>query len=487
MNYGETSMASLLIFIQKKKQLKKRNSMKRILLFLLFNTTLIQIYSQKTSDSSIIVSFEQYLQTVKQNHPYLNATNLITQKADAERLTTKSFFDPYLSFEAGDKRFIENYYQYSQTELRLPLWWGMDLKTGVSYNNGPRLDNSETVGQNAYLGIQLPVLKNLLFDKRRAAVQQARIAQKQSRAEQVIERNNFLYDATLAYWRWSLSLELYTIAEQTFENNKSRLQFIKNSIVFGDRAAIDSVEQLTQFQMINLQRLNFLMDYKSAHYLMGAYLLDSAFKNKPIVYEKNILPVLVEDSLMAKVDAIVMNHPLIQQNQYKVAALKIEKKLKFQSLLPTLDLNLNLLSKNTPANVEFQNSYIQNNYQYGIKAGIPLRLSEGRGSYKLAQIKVNEQNYLLNFKTMELRSKLNMSINELGNYRNQLNLLEAAIVNYKKLLSAEEQKFKIGESSVFLINSREIKLFETQQKYIETKFKAIKAYYAYLKTAARME
>ena len=39
----------------------------------------------------------------------------------------------------------------------------------------------------------------------------------------------------------------------------------------------------------------------------------------------------------------------------------------------------------------------------------------------------------------------------------------------KLLLKAEESKFSIGESSMFLVNAREIKLLETRQKLAEPK------------------
>ena len=45
----------------------------------------------------------------------------------------------------------------------------------------------------------------------------------------------------------------------------------------------------------------------------------------------------------------------------------------------------------------------------------------------------------------------------------------------KLLLKVEESKFSIGESSMFLVNTREIKLLETQQKLTELKTKFFKS------------
>lgn len=50
--------------------------------------------------------------------------------------------------------------------------------------------------------------------------------------------------------------------------------------------------------------------------------------------------------------------------------------------------------------------------------------------------------------------------------------------NYTSLLRQEDFKFQNGESSLFLVNSRENKLIETAQKLVELRIKYQKAYYA---------
>ena len=47
----------------------------------------------------------------------------------------------------------------------------------------------------------------------------------------------------------------------------------------------------------------------------------------------------------------------------------------------------------------------------------------------------------------------------------------------RSYIKAEEIKFSNGESSLFLINSRENKLLETQEKFLELKAKTIKTYF----------
>ena len=65
---------------------------------------------------------------------------------------------------------------------------------------------------------------------------------------------------------------------------------------------------------------------------------------------------------------------------------------------------------------------------------------------------------------------------EVENYNEQISLAEKNLDNYEKLLKAEEIRFENGESSIFLINSRENKKIDAQEKLINLKAKVIKSY-----------
>jgi len=58
----------------------------------------------------------------------------------------------------------------------------------------------------------------------------------------------------------------------------------------------------------------------------------------------------------------------------------------------------------------------------------------------------------------------------------QIDIAEDNRENYRKLYRGEETRFKSGESSLFLLISREIKLLEASQKLVELKTKLFKSY-----------
>ena len=68
---------------------------------------------------------------------------------------------------------------------------------------------------------------------------------------------------------------------------------------------------------------------------------------------------------------------------------------------------------------------------------------------------------------------------ELSSFYTQTNFINGIVRDYNTLLNAEERKFFMGESSLFLVNTRESKL-------IESKLKAIDIQNLFFKTKAKL-
>jgi outer membrane protein TolC len=171
----------------------------------------------------------------------------------------------------------------------------------------------------------------------------------------------------------------------------------------------------------------------------------------------------------------VQLHPELQQYRFKLEALQVEKRLKFQSLLPSVYLKYNQLNKSHDLSKSFNTPWLENNYRYGLSVSVPLRLSEGRGEYRKAKLKIEQTELQQLNKQVSLQTKLRQYYNEWKQLREQINLQQRAIQSYAALQRGEEIKFTNGESSLFLVNSRELKTLEAQQKLIELQSKEQKA------------
>lgn len=167
------------------------------------------------------------------------------------------------------------------------------------------------------------------------------------------------------------------------------------------------------------------------------------------------------------------NHPKIKSLGFKIDGLLVDKRLKTNKLLPKIDVEYNFLTESP----ELVNSFVTEEYKGGLTFELPLFLRKERGDLRLAKIKLRDAQFDLDNAEITIRNKIFAIYNELDSFQAQNQLILDIVNNYQRLLSAEERKFSFGESSLFLINSRESKLIDAvlKQNSVENKFLSAKA------------
>lgn len=160
-------------------------------------------------------------------------------------------------------------------------------------------------------------------------------------------------------------------------------------------------------------------------------------------------------------------HPKLISLGYKYEGLLVDKRLKANNLLPRVDLEYNLYSE-TPGYID---SYDTGNYRAGLNINFPLFLRKERGDLKLAKAKVQSTEFEIAATRVNLRNKIAAITQEMESYLLQNAITEDMVRDYDVLLRAEERKFFLGESLLFLINSRESKLIEAKLKANEIEYK----------------
>lgn len=423
-----------------------------------------------------------FIEQVKSFHPLAIEAGLATQKAAADLLAARGNFDPQLDYGNMNKTLDgTTYYRYRQAELKLPTATGVTVKAGFENSSGQYINPELTQGVASYLGVEVPLLNGLLLDKKRAALQQARLFREQSEADRQAMLNDLFLKAYSAYWDWAGAYEVYRIYNYFLDVSSQRMRLVKISFQNGERSMGDTVEAFAQWQSFHLLQLEALQQYNIKSLELSNYLWTK--EGSPYLLPPGWLPdtvallqsVFVADSALAT--QRLEEHPLLQSARFKLERLGVEKKYKFQQLLPTVLLKANVLSKEYFTYKGLDAAYFNNNYKWGIQFNFPLLLRQARGEYRATRIKIQEADLALQQKRWELSNKIRQYTTELGLLQEQLLSTSSMQQSYRSLLRLEDLKFSQGESSLFLVNSRENKLLEAQKKLIDLRIK-------YLKTVA---
>lgn len=457
--------------------LTKMKKLLSILLTIFFFGKAHPLWAQPSNNT---LSAEEVIQIILAYHPVAKQADIMVEKARAEITRSQGSFDPYLKNSSAQKTFDgTDYYYYNRPSLNIPTWFGIELEAGLEYLSGSRTDPVETQGETSYFGLTVPLAKNLFMDKRRAALQTARIFREASEQERRSLLNDLFLAAMEAYWEWANQYQQFRVLNEAVGVNEKRLQLVRQAWVLGDRAAIDTTEALAQLQNFQYQRDQAWLDFRNAGLFLSTFLWTR--EEKPYELPQRIVPaeawLLVNpamvqapalDSLLERARTL---HPELRVYDYKIKALQVERKLKFQDLLPTVNFRYNQLGKGYDVLKTATGPLFENSFQYGLTLGIPLRLSEGRGAYRQAKLKIDETRWQQDQKEWEIMNKVRSYLNEWNTLREQIRIQESAYRNYLALQKAEELRFEAGESSLFLINTRENKTLEALQKLQELRAK----------------
>jgi outer membrane protein TolC len=429
------------------------------------------------------LTYNEFIDQVKKNHPLSKQATIVVDKANADALIARSNFDPTIGFQSDMKTFDgKNYFNYQNTELKIPTWAGIDISTGIESNRGQFLNSEVSKGQSSYLGISVPVIKNLVIDRRRAAVLQAKNLILASEQEKQSIVNNLLLDASLQYWKWAAQYQLLKLYNQYVVTSSNRFNITKIAFNNGERASLDTLEALTQLQQLKILENDADLLFTNAGIELSYYLWDnqdSALQLSPTMIPDtlNSKQISIESGIADLISLSILQNPEVRAYEYKINNLLIEKKLKFQSLLPMLNVKSNILNQNYNVFKDAGSQFYQNNYKFGVDFKMPLFLREGRGEYRKAKLKIEETNLAFAAKKIEVQNKVKTYSNENFFLKNQLETLFVINNNTNSLLKGELIKFYNGDSNLFVVNARENKVIETAENLISLQFKIVKSYY----------
>ncbi|MGD1847440.1 MAG: TolC family protein [Salibacteraceae bacterium] len=443
---------------------------------------LMPIKFLQAQQTPVTLTFEEFMERVKNHHPMTFAAELQPLRGQATVRQARGAFDPKAYTDLDQKYFKDSeYWNLLDGGLKIPTWFGIEVKGGYEQNSG-EFQNPELETPDAglwYAGISVPIGQGLFIDQRRATLRQAQLFRQSTEAEQQQMMNELLLAAGAAYWEWFQAYHVLAIFDDAFLLADQRAAAVRVSAQLGDRPFIDTLEAGIQVQNRVLSQQKARLDLQNSAALLSVFLWQDGFvpvelaaDTRPLSREQwASLP--VDPNLFGQRDSLIVNHPMLLQSQLKLDQLRVEERWKREQLKPTLNLNYNALSE--PVGGDPTTNYSVNNYKWGFGFSMPLLLRKERGGLQLTEIKVMEAELGLYQKNVDLSYKADIAFNEWRISLQQAQGFAQVVTDYAGLLRGERQRFQAGESSLFLVNRREVSYINAQVKLIEAMAKNQKA------------
>lgn len=453
--------------------------------FLCFTFT----FSQENNE---VITLEEFLGYVKLYHPIVKQAQLITSKSEAKLLKSRGAFDPKLEVDYEQKRFKGiDYFDKFNTTFKIPTWYGIELKANYENNEGDFLNPEASTPEDGLYsaGISVSLLKGLLINDRMATLKQAKLYTKQAQEKQKLITNEVLYKAITSYFNWLKNYQTRLVFSDYLINAEVRLSNVKKSHLAGDKPAVDTLEASINYKnrIIDIEKAK--LSYVKSKLELSNYLwLEN---DLPLELEERVLPdvntivnidLILNNSILNNNDSLVESHPKLRELLIKKEILTVDKRLKANNLLPSVNLEYNFLT--TEYN-DF-NSLNNSDYKTGLNIKFPLFLRKERGDLQLSKIKLENIEFDISATKVILKNKIEATLQEIESYETQYQVLQILVKDYSQLVKSEERKFNLGEGSLFLVNYREVKLIENQLKKIDAEYQLFTSKFNLLRVVNRL-
>lgn len=417
------------------------------------------------------LTYNEFLGYVKKYHPLVKQANLVVADAQASLMLARGGFDPKLEVDYDTKEFKgTEYYSVLKSSFKIPTWYGIEVKAGFDDTDGTYFNPQNRTPDRGLtsLGLSVPLGQGLFINQRMADVREGKLQLQRSQAQRKLRAIEVLYSASESYFNWKRSYDEVELYTSYLGFAEVRYRSVITLIEQGDSPAIDSVEAgiTVRNRQLNLENANLKL--VRAKLLLSNYLW---LEDVPVELQDGIQPEkkllsTLEETLRTNEMVIDVNqldsHPKIQSLQGEISILDIDRQLNANMLLPKVNVGYYHISD--PG--YFQN-FPLDDYKFNVNFSFPLFLRKERGNLKLAKLKIQDATYNLNQERLELKNKIIAQQSQVLSFKKQKGIIDALVNDYTTMLSSEERLFSYGESSVFLINSRENNLVNSRLSQID--------------------
>ena len=437
-------------------------------------------------DSAVFPALTFY-ELIRQYHPIVKQANLFGDEAQAVLFQARGAFDPKLASYYDRKEFGTNlYFDHWRNKLAVPIWFGgIDLTVSYDRNNpAGQYINPEEITPNSGLsgvGISVPIGQGMFIDARRNTIRQARLTLNVAQADQVKQINKILFDAAKTYWEWYLASQQQRFLTEGYDLANRRFAALRQRALLGDAAIIDTTEALITVQDRLVQRQQADVDELNARLRVNLYLWNAAGQpvELPATARAQAPAMTPPDTIALQVllDQAAEQHPELLKLRAKNQQLLLEERFRRALIQPQINLSAMLLSE-TPRvgeNYDWSSYYAlrPQNHKISVDFVFPLFLRKERG--KLREVQLKNRQVVLERQQVarDISNTVQVAYNQLQTLVQQSAVQQQVVQNQARLVQAEQQKFEIGESSLFLVNARESKLIDLRIKgeELKTKFK----------------
>lgn len=414
-----------------------------------------------------VLSREALYLLLNDSNPYI-FTVIADQLIQEKRIIyAKGEFDTKLGAKYEEKQYPNSTAHFNDLYVEKPMENGMEWLAGYRKAEGTQEYNNIKTGNDGEVRIGLKVPINSLIqgsNQRQLNVSLATLNSLQAASSTQKNLRELYFSIFASYYRLLMQQELMSMEKELLKNAQQRYAFIKTQVELGDLSQISLVEAKQ-----NIVDREQRMAESSNAFMIAKQQLMTYLNISEGFFDQNFeIPKLNEFEFQAVTletayAKMIKNRPELEILQYE--ADKIKQERKFASLMkyPQFDA----------AVYGVHDLQYNNGVKVSLEMAFPIEQRKFEGKSSEMQIKKEKNDHEVKKELLIAERIISNAVTTLGtlqqNYKSVLDEVDLA----QQLERAEQRKFEIGQSELFMLNLRELKTLQVKQKKLEYNFRIL--------------
>lgn len=399
------------------------------------------------------------------SNPYI-FTAIADQLIQEKRVIyAKGEFDTKLGAKYEEKQYPKSTSNFNDLYVEKPMENGMEWLAGYRQADGTQEYNNIKTSSDGEVRVGLKVPINSLLqgsNQRQLNLSLATLNSLQATSSTQKNLRELYFSIFASYYRLLMQQELMLLEKELFKNAQQRYAFIKSQVELGDLPQISLVES----KQIIVDREQRMTESNNAYMIAKQQLLTYLNVSEELLDQNFEIPRLKElefkavtfETAYAK---MVKNRPELEI--LRVEADKIKQERQFASLMkyPQVDATV----------YGVHDLQYNNGVKFSLEMAFPVEQRKYEGKSSEMQLKKEKNEYEIKKELLEAERIIANAVKTLHtlqqNYKSVLDEVDLA----QQLERAEQRKFEIGQSELFMLNARELRTLQVKQKKLEYTFR----------------
>lgn len=401
------------------------------------------------------------LQSTESSYPLLLAAMQERRMAQGKALGAEGAFDAKLGLNSEAHQFGYYKSRTSGAKVEVPLAdWGGEVFGGYKRgqgNFGPWEQDTLTLSGGEWSGgVRLPLLRDRETDERRTELLLARLSVELANASIANQRLKLLETAASSYWEWVASGHTLAVAESLLQLAEARIEQVEEAAAAGEIARIEIVDN----QRAVLERRSAVIAAERA--LQGAVFELSLFyrsaNGEPQLVPRERLPDFPEPAIISAeqvqegLQQALTRRPEIAGTLVEVRQRSAELALARNQLLPQIDFTAKYGRDAGSGPITKRGS----EFVAGVTLESPFQRRKAKGAAAVQEAKLEQLDQKLRFARNRIEVQVRDAAFALDAAVRRLELARAEQDTAQQLAEAERERFDLGDSTLFVVNLREL-------------------------------